>query len=78
MNPFIEYVTAYRIVISCNFFFRFLMETSSYKLYAKEWDKQNPSKKDFLIKDNNTIIKMYKPKQKTFNTKIPNNKSDKI
>ena len=45
---------------------------------AKEWDKQNPTKKRFLIRGNNTATKMYKPKYRTFNTKIPNNKPNKI
>ena len=45
---------------------------------AKEWDKQNPSKKRFLIKDNNTTTKMHTPKYRTFKTKTPNNKTKKI
>lgn len=40
---------------------------------AKEWYKQNPSKKSFLMKDNNIVAKMYKPKYITLKTKIPNN-----
>ena len=45
---------------------------------AKELDKQNPTKKCFFIRNNNTTVKIYKPKYKTFNTKIPNNKPNKI
>lgn len=34
--------------------------------------------KHFLIKDNNTKAKVYKPKYRTLKTKIPNNKTNKI
>ena len=61
MNPFIANVSAYRIVISYNYFFgRFHVETSSHNIYVIS-QKQNPTKKRFLIRDNNTTTNMYKP-----------------
>ena len=39
---------------------------------AKEWDKQKPSKKHLLIKDNNTTTKTHKPKYRIFKAKIRN------
>ena len=81
MNPFIANVTAYRLVISCNC----LLADSIWELlhiismlYGQKSDKQNPTKKRFLTRDNNTTTRKYKPKYRTFNTNIPNNKPNKI
>ena len=81
MNPFIANVTAYRFVIGCILqlsFRRFHMETSSYNLHFT-WPKSEISRivprNAFLLE---IITQQHKPKYRTYNAKIPNNKPNKI
>ena len=82
MNSFIANVTAYLIVISCNCLFA----DSTWKLLHTYnpyviWPKSEISRtlpRNAFFRDNNTTTKIYEPKYRTFNTKIPNNKPNKI